>query len=216
MGELYFDVFCAHEPSRLAHNRLEARCSVIQQSNTPMASPRQGAETGDRGDKEASDGALQGWNPMSHVSRECGHKLKGNRRRVAHACVRACALGCVLAQRGHWCEAKTTMGPIIPQRRDQLVIRQDDSVESSQNVQQNGFLRRFCNWTWDDGIRTQMVPWRTRSKKKKESDLKPQLFHKSYFLGEDKGLVADLLETCLAAFCWSCQELATKGRINFS
>lgn len=152
MGELYFDVFCAHEPSRLAHNRLEARCSVIQQSNTPMASPRQGAETGDRGDKEASDGALQGWNPMSHVSRECGHKLKGNRRRVAHACVRACALGCVLAQRGHWCEAKTTMGPIIPQRRDQLVIRQDDSVEKQPKRTTKrlfeAFLRLNLRW-WD-------------------------------------------------------------------
>lgn len=97
-GELYFDVFCAHEPLRLAHNSLEAGCSVIQQSATPVACPQQGAQTGDRGDKEASDGALQGWNPMSHVSSECGHTVNGNRRRGAHTCVaRGCARMCIAA-----------------------------------------------------------------------------------------------------------------------
>lgn len=66
-----------------------------------------GAETGDRGDKEASDGALQGQNPMSHVSSECGHTVNSNRRNGARTwrCVCVCGLcarGNDAEQKGRW------------------------------------------------------------------------------------------------------------------
>lgn len=59
-----------------------------------------GAETGDRGDKEASDGALQGQNPMRYVSSECGHTVNSNRGNGARARRCVCVCVCGLCARG--------------------------------------------------------------------------------------------------------------------
>lgn len=78
------------------------------------------------------------------------------------------------------------MGPIIPQQRDQLVIKQDDKTESSQNVEQNGLLRRSAIKPEIMGFAHKWCCEGHEEKNESESESKLQLFHKSYFLGKTK------------------------------
>lgn len=70
--------------------------------------------------------ALQGRNPISHVSSNRGHTVKSERRRAARMSV--CG-SCI--EGGAMMRSKKEDGPIISHRRDQLLIKDVDEKESS-------------------------------------------------------------------------------------